>query len=437
MAKGKHLTLSDRNAIECLLSRGETFATIARELDKSPSCISKEVRARLFKQKSGSRFQPHNSCKNKSICEKRHVCSECKAFPKKPKFCKSCGYCNYNCSEYEQAFCTKATKPPYVCNGCPSIRNCRLEKSLYKAAVAQQHYMTTLSESRSGTSFDEDELHYLDEIISPLIKQHQSPHHICATNRDKLMVSERTIYRLIDEQLISAKNIDLPRKVRFRKRKRKKIFKVDKGCRIGRNMDDFNTFLKENPDTPIVQLDSVEGQKGKKVLLTIHFVKAELMLAFLREHNDSASVTEIFNFLYDGLGHEEFTRLFPVCLADNGAEFSNPLAIEYAADGTRRTRVFYCDANAPQQKGSAERNHEFIRFFVPKGKDFSLYTQEDITLMMNHINSYSRESLGNKCPFEMFEFLYGRSLLNLLNCARIQPQKITLGKSIFKGADSL
>ncbi len=244
------------------------------------------------------------------------------------------------------------------------------------------------------------------------------------------MISGRTVYRLIDDRVISAMNMDLPRKVRFKPRRKKREYKVDKRCRIGRDYGCFLRFLEENPDTPVTELDSVVGKTGGKVLLTIHFVKCEMMLAFLRDANTARSVSDVFDFLYRELGDAEFENIFRVCLADNGSEFSNPMAIEFdPEDGVRRTRLYYCDPNAPFQKGSAERNHEFIRCFIPKGVDLGQYTQDDITLMMNHINSYSRESLGNKCPYDVFRFFYG--LLKLLGCTTIPAQKVTLNKSVF------
>ena len=156
------------------------------------------------------------------------------------------------------------------------------------------------------------------------------------------------------------------------------------------------------------------------------------MLAFLRDHNDSQSVIDIFERLYLELRPDRFMEIFKVCLTDNGSEFSNPKAIEFDRQGNLRTRIFYCNPSAPYQKGSAERNHEFIRMFLPKGTDFSSFTQEDISLMMDHINSYSRESLGNKCPYDMFAFLYGQKILDLLGCHRIPPQDVTLSRSIFR-----
>ena len=134
---------------------------------------------------------------------------------------------------------------------------------------------------------------------------------------------------------------------------------------------------------------------------------------------------------------ERFINIFKVCLTDNGSEFSNQLALEYDKQGNLRTLIFYCDPSSPYQKGSAERNHEFIRYFIPKGTDLAPFSQNDINLMMNHINSYSRESLGNKTPYEMFSFLYGEEILKTLGCYKISPQNVTLNKSIFSQGGSL
>ena len=76
-------------------------------------------------------------------------------------------------------------------------------------------------------------------------------------------------------------------------------------------------------------MDSVIGRKGGKVLLTIHFVNTSFMLAFIREHNDSQSVIDIFNNIQSILGVEKFKELFIVILTDNGSEFSNPTEIEF------------------------------------------------------------------------------------------------------------
>lgn len=431
MPNNKHLDLSDRTTIETELDKGSSFKHIALALDKDPSTISKEVRAHLTIEAVGGFRIKYNACANRLQCEKVRICHPCKA-SRNYKLCRRCGLCNAFCDDFLPYDCPRLKKPPYVCNGCGSRPECTLKKHFYHAEIAHKDYLGLLSDSRCGISFSEEELRHIDGIVSPLILQGQSPHHICVTNRDRLMISERTIYRLIDAGLISAKNIDLPRKVRFRVRKKKKNLKVDKKCRIGRTFDLFLKFMEEHPDLPVTQMDSVEGRKGGKVLLTIHFVKAEFMLAFLRDYNDSKSVTDIFNWIDDRIGRDHFKEIFQVILTDNGSEFSDPSAVELDSERNRRTRIFYCDPQASWQKGSAERNHEFIRCFIPKGRPLDIYSQDDISLMMDHINSYSRESLNNKSPYEMFRFFYGSEILDLLGCRLIPPQDVTLNRSIFK-----
>ena len=212
------------------------------------------------------------------------------------------------------------------------------------------------------------------------------------------MYSEKTLYNYIDSGLITACNIDLPRKVKYRPRKKTGlIHKVDRKCRIGRTYDDFHNFMEENNHPLVVQMDSVIGRIGGKVLLTLHFVKSEFMLAFLRDTNDSQSVIDVFDKLNERLGIDMFKRCFQFCLGDNGSEFSNPSAIECdRTTGEIRSNVFYCDPRASFQKGSAEKNHEEIRKVLPKGTSFDNLTQKDINLMMDHINSYSRPNLNEE-----------------------------------------
>lgn len=435
MNKNKHLIRSERDTIKSMLDDKSNFTKIAEAIGKDRTTVSREVRNHTTVVRSNAKYAIYNACKKRFSCQKSHVCTVCErnlGRTRPVKFCRKCNLCNFRCNEFIPDPCPKLNKTPFVCNGCGFSASCSLEKKFYYADSADKKYKELLSEARSGISYTEDELRTLSDFVTPLIKQKQSPHHICATNADSIMVSERTLYRLIEANALDAINLDLQRKVRFKARKVKTRVKVDKKCRIGRSLEDFNKFLEEHPDVLIVQLDSVEGKKGGKVLLTLHFVKAEFMLAYLRDHNDSASVTAVFNHLYDVLGHMNFSKIFKVCLADNGTEFSNPKAIEFNAEGNRRTHVFYCNPHAPYQRGSAERNHEFIRLFIPKGTDFSNLNQDDISLMMNHINSYARESLGDKSPYEMFAFLYGQEILDLLGSSLIPPQDITLSKEIFK-----
>ena len=156
------------------------------------------------------------------------------------------------------------------------------------------------------------------------------------------------------------------------------------------------------------------------------------MLAFLRDRNTSQSVIEVFRRLISILGKEAFRRLFPVILTDNGTEFSNPLALEFAEDGDRITSVYYCNPSSPFQKPTVENNHEFIRRVLPKGSSFDDLTQADIHLMMEHINSYTREKLNDRSPYESFSFFYGQGILDALAVKLIPTNDIILRPSLLK-----
>lgn len=432
MTKQKHMNLDARTIIELELGKANSFKGIGLLLGKDCTTISKEVRAHRIFEKTGAYGKAFNDCQHSFLhdCDFRHICDRCTS-PKRP--CWSCGKCTENCISYIKYSCPKLSKPPYVCNGCKERSKCCLEKAFYRASKAQKDYDLLKTESRSGFAISEAELKQLDNVISPLIKNGQSIHHISIHHADEIMKSERTLYKYINNGLFTARNLDMPRVVRMRPRKTKPTaLKVDKSCRINRSYEDYQIYLSKNPDTPVCQLDSVEGIKGGAVLLTIHFVKQELQLAFLRHANDSQSVIDIFERLYFEMRPDIFMDVFPLLLADNGSEFSNPKAIEFDKQGNQRTHLFYCNPSAPYQKPHCENNHEMIRRIIPKGTDWSQYTQTQINLMMSHINSYARKALGNKSPYEVFAFQYGEELLKVFNLELIPADEIVLTPALLK-----
>ena len=430
MPKSKHFTLSERFTIEHMIKNSCSFKAIARELGRDCTSISKEIKHHIISKKTGSYGKSFNNCVNRYDCKKSYICDSPSC---QNRYCRFCSKCSQVCSDYKEYLCPIPLKPPYVCNGCTELRKCNLQKTFYSAATAQKEYETCLLESRSGITTTEEEILRLDKIISPLIQRGQSIHHICSNNRDVIMHSEKSIYNYIDYNLFSARNIDLTRKVVYRPRKKStNKFKVDKSCRIGRTYEDFLAFMKDHPDTPVVEMDSVEGTKGGKVLLTIHFTTSEFMLAFIRDVNTSQSVIDIFEDLYWELSPETFLKLFPVILTDNGSEFSNPGAIEFDKSGNPRTRVFYCDPSAPYQKGAIENNHELIRRIVPKGHSFNSFIQKDISLMMNNVNSYGRKKLNDRSPCSVFSFLHGDVALKKLGSEFISPNEVILKPNSLK-----
>lgn len=425
----KHLSLLQRLEIESYLSQGFSFKHIASLLHKDASSISKEIKKNHTFSLKGAVGRNHNACINRYNCE---VYGLCKHFICKKQNCKYCKECNKRCSSFEEEQCPTLQKPPYVCNPCTSKQKCTLRKKHYDGSKAHVLYQERLVEARSGISITFDEASSINTFIQPLIENGQSIHHIVSNNKDFFTCSERTIYNYVDRQVFNdVRNIDLPRKVKYKLRKKVKAYKVDKACRLNRTYEDFLKYRNEHHHLSVVQIDSVEGVKGGKVLLTIMFETFSLQLGFIRDRNDAASVINVFQHLYNTLGSELYEKLFPIILADNGTEFSNPSALEQMG-GSCISKVFYTDPSSPEQKGACEKNHVEVRRILPKGTSFNHLTQTLVEQIFSHINSYTRKKLNDKSPHESFSFIYGSDVLPLLGIVHLPANEVILSPKLLQ-----
>lgn len=327
--------------------------------------------------------------------------------------------------------CPLLARPPYVCNSCGDKRRCRHGKWFYLADKAQQEYRRLLVASRSGFNLTGEELEQISRIVMEGTARGQSIHHIMLSRATEFTVSEKTVYALVNAGVIATQRHHLPeapyRKRRLRHRKSKACeHRVERRCRDGRTMDDFRAFMAAHPEMRPVEIDSVVGRVGGKVLLTVNFDCCGLMLAFLRDRNDAKSVVDIFDSLEERLGGDMFRRLFPVLLTDNGSEFTAPSELE--RDG--RTRVFYCDPYASYEKPFVENNHRNLRRVLAKGTSFDDLTQADIDKVMSHVNSMIRGEYGDRTAAARFAELFGRDTLALLGIREIQPEDVCLTQSL-------
>ena len=328
----------------------------------------------------------------------------------------------------------KLQRAPLVCNGCQTSQYCHFSKFYYDARKAQSDYEINLSESREGINMNEDEFVRLSSIICPLIDKKQSIASIVETHKE-LGCSARTIYSYVEQGLFPFRNIDLPRKVRYKKRRAGSMKKADPSWKTGRTFADYKLY-KCNPEHQITgQMDTVEGRKGghQKVLLTLQRPDMKLMLAFLLERKTQHEVKTALDKFECRIGKSRFQRLFPAIITDNGIEFQNPDYIENSVFGGKRTRVFYADPYSAFQKGSIENNHEMIRRFIPKGTSFNSLDDETVAEMINNINSYRRASLNWRSPYEKAQMILGPKMLKDLGLRIIKPDDVTMKPILQKG----
>ena len=377
MTKHKHLTLSDRNDIQLGLERGETFKAIAQLILKDPTTVSKEVK------------------RNKQIRD----------------------------STSNNLPCPLLDKPPFVCNGCSKRRqNCGYQKIFYLAKQAQKKYEQTLGEAREGTPLNSQTFWDMDKIISEGVKKGQHIYHILKTHN--LDVSSSTVYRHIRKGYLSIAPIDLTRAVKFKERRTSNLPSIPKEAKKGRSYEDFQNYLVLNQLDSWLEMDTVMGRTGGKVLLTFNLSFCNFIFARLLDNKTALEVTkhlyDIKNTLHEA--DKDFFQLFPVILTDNGGEFARVKDIEMDIRG--EIKLFFCDPNRSDQKGRIEKNHTLIRDILPKGTSFDDLTQENINLVCSHVNSVKRAALNGKSAYELFAFTYGEEIPKLLGISKIPAEDV-------------
>ena len=390
----KHLTIEDRIYIQNELDKGTSFKDIARFLCKDPTTISKEVKARRSSDwfHKGTFLNAKNFCTKRFRCKKTNACNKILLCGVK---CASCPTCNQTCPDFQKERCSKLDRAPYVCNGCSKkINHCTIaHKYTYNARFADRKYRECLKDSRSGIAMTRQELHKKDKIITPLIDQGQSPYQIVA-NHPELNLSVRSVYNYLDMGLLTARNVDLKRKVKFKPRKVHKSQISDRRVFNGRTYADFQQLHLES----FVEMDTVHSAVGSsKTLLTFFFTREKLFLAFLMNRNTEGSVRLVLDRLEKRFGTFDFLTLFD----DRGAEFGDPDSLETGVTGIQRTNIYYCDPMRSGQKGGIEQAHTMLRMILPKRTTFEFLTQWDVNLITSHINSTLRESLNGRTPYDV------------------------------------
>ena len=377
MTKHKHLTLSDRNDIQLGLERGETFKAIGQLILKDPTTVSKEVK------------------RNKQIRD----------------------------STSNNLPCPLLDKAPFVCNGCPKRRqNCGYQKIFYLAKQAQKQYEQSLVEAREGTPLNSKTFWDMDKVISEGVKKGQHIYHILKTHN--LDVSSSTVYRHIRKGYLSIAPIDLARAVKFKERRKSKLPSITKEDKKGCSYEDFQNYLVLNQLDSWLEMDTVMGRMGGKVLLTFNLSFCNFIFTRLLDNKTTLEVTkhlyDIKNTLHEA--DKDFFQLFPVILTDNGGEFARVDDIETDVRG--ESKLFFCDPNRSDQKGRIEKNHTLIRDILPKGTSFDNLTQEDINLVCSHVNSVKRAALNGKSAYELFAFTYGEEIPKLLGISKIPAEDV-------------
>lgn len=386
--KKKRLNIEDRLLIEELLKLNYKLKDLAKVIEVESSTISREIKNRRKPDKSND-------------------------------------------------VCLKTNKYPFICYNCNKKYNCHKQKYYYSYKEAQKNYDNKLKYSRIGVDMSMDEVEYWNDYFKDRIKDKNQPIlHIFKNIENEFPKTIQSFYKYVHKGYFPSINDEmLARSFSYKTREKKEILKTisrDNVIKIGRKMENFEEYIKNNSNANIVEMDTVIGKaEDINCIMTLYFRNSKLMLMFLIKKYKPTEVTKVFSQIKKILGEDSFKDMFEVILTDNGWEFSKPNDIEFNNEtGEKLINVFYTDSYSSWQKGGIERNHEFIRYIIQKGITFDNLTKKNVEDIMNNINNVQRKSLDYQTPYDLFTEKYGIDISNKLHLKYIKKDDINLSYKV-------
>lgn len=424
--KNKPLTQIEMGKIESKLDEGYNAAQIAEYLGRDASCIQKEI-------KNFSIVKPSKKdckdCKNYENCNQKKLC-EYSLSSEKCKKCRDCKVGTELCKEYEAVVkCERLKGRKKVCNGCPAYgHRCSKPKLVYKGEEAwKQHQENKKKSVKKYKAIENKE--YMEELARK-IRRGISPEVALRTTGEKYgeTISVPTLYLRIDRKKIKCSNLDLRNKLKRQPKEEEKEKRSDRSKHRanGRSYDDLSKEEKTGRKERIGQMDTVIGTPGGKLLLTLLNKETSFMFGIPMENKKQETIIEQIDKIETTIG-ERFKLILEKILTDNGPEFLNYEGIEKSAikEG-KRVSLYYANPYASYEKGMIENQHRLIRYFYPKGTDFSKYKNSDIIEKINRINNYPRKKLNWSTPYKEMEKKLGKDIMNKLGFYEIPIEELNM-----------
>lgn len=418
-AARNHLTLHERYLLLKYLSLNYPIPKIANLLKRNKSSIYREIILNsVVENKHALRtYNPNfRDCKNFKMCKEKGI-TKC------PSICMS----------YLAKTCFAITKPFQVCNFCEKKNSCYHEKLIYHPEIAHDKAKDRFAKGKDKIKLSENKLIAFDNYVSPLLINGQSPEVIESYSSDEdFPICSKTLRSYIGKNLLTARNHHLRRVMSISSPKPnyyKKGYSKNPLMKIGHLYEDYLIFMKQNPDSPVIQCDTVHGKnKDGQCLLTIHCDQLHFQMYFLLKNGASAkAVNRVFLDLKEKLGIELYKTFFSTILVDNGCEFDKILELEFDEEtGEKLSNIFFTRPYRSTDKAECERNHELFRYIKGKRKTLDDLTQEDVDIINSNINSYPRKSLKWKTPIEMMKEKYGDDIIRKLDIKELDRKEVIL-----------
>lgn len=215
-----------------------------------------------------------------------------------------------------------------------------------------------------------------------------------------ISVSKDSIYRYINS--VYGRKIEVYRQKKKQRRRKRIVIHPTLLDRVF--IDKRPRYINERRRFGDMEADFVvSGKGGIGILLVVVDRKSRMVFLVL------IKVVNILN-VHDGLmGIQKRYPYMKSITLDNDILFRKHKELSNLLN----VPLYFCHPYHSWEKGTVENVNKYIRRDIPKGKDFSKYSDEQIHSLEEKLNRRSMKCLNYKTPYEVLqEYLKQKNLLN-------------------------
>jgi IS30 family transposase len=263
------------------------------------------------------------------------------------------------------------------------------KKAVYMPLTATMKYLRRRKRSKRRNRYETDK--ELAEYTKQCLSRYWSPEIITVKWKEEhpaARLSHTTIYRALEKKL-------LPGYSGFthlrRRNKQKYVRKNSATIKPDHTIHERDEIANNRGRLGDWEGDVVQGGRNKGSVVTMADRKSRYYLAKLTTDCKSDTIPGVMIEMLSSVPVETITL-------DNGPEFARH---SYISNQIKAT-IYFADPKSPWQRGTNENLNDVLRFFYPKGCDFTIVTQDEINATLELINTRPRKCLGWLSPKEVF-----------------------------------
>jgi len=232
-------------------------------------------------------------------------------------------------------------------------------------------------------------------LIEAKIRLDWSPEQVSGwlLKQQYIQVSHEWIYQYIlnDKQAGG----DLYKHLRWQKKRRKRYGSHDRRGKLPnrRSIEERPKIVDQRQRIGDWEVDTLVGKRHLQAIVTLTERKSRLALLRKVNHRTAELVSEAVIDLLHPVADCAHT-----ITGDNGKEFAEHERIAQDLD----VDFFFAHPYAAWERGANENMNGLIRQYIPKNRDLTSVTENELEQIMNKLNHRPRKCLDFLSPFEVF-----------------------------------